>query len=521
MKTIAFLLVIVCSGAVLAQNQHISAFKNGTAFFVKKLKVSPTNGVYTLKEVPQATFGTLWFYAPNNQIQGIQSTTEKIGEKKEIKNLYGTLQGNMGKKLLITLLNDKSYEGIVESLSETLLSFRTTQGKWLQMDYTQVKMIELLEAPAKEFTDFEQKRILQLNFAKNTPSQELEMMYLQKGISWVPSYAIELLSDTKASMLLSATLLNDVEDLENATLNFVVGVPNFAYDYLQSPLTSTQDLLSFINTLNRYSNQFGTGSLSRADITRQSMSNVASNDFETEEALAPVEMEGTEAEDLFFYNAQNVSLKKGGRALLDVLQTDIDYQHIYEVNIPTNTENSYAYTREFAEESRISNVWHSIRLKNDSRLPWTTGTVMVTKKIGNIQKALSQDKLSYIPIGGKGKVKLTIAPNISVKDSERELTREENKKKKETGAYGSGNIYDLVTVEAKIEIKNYKNQDVRLNITRRILGESQKSNEKWEVRKLVSIYNAINPNQELDWEIDIPAGKTKEIIYQYQVYVRR
>jgi hypothetical protein len=53
----------------LAQTQVVSTFKNGTGFFVKKMTVNAQGGSYMLKEIPQATFGTLWFDAPNNTVK--------------------------------------------------------------------------------------------------------------------------------------------------------------------------------------------------------------------------------------------------------------------------------------------------------------------------------------------------------------------------------------------------------------------------------------------------------------------
>ena len=521
MKTNTIILSIILStvfiSTSLAQKQNISVFKNGTAFFVKKEKVNATTGVYQIKEIPQATFGTLWFHAPGNGFKSISSFDEEIAEKKEIKSIPEMLKGSVGKRVKLNTFGEKDYEGIIEQCEDKLLTLKTNDGKWINLEPNSVKYLELYAAPSKEYSQKIKKRIIELNFNKNNASQELEMMYLQKGVSWVPNYSIDLVTDTKAKITLRALLINEVEDLEGASLNFVVGVPNFAYSYLQSPLTSNDALATFINSLNSRSNNYSDHVGRRSDITTQSMANVMLNEPYSgeDEVIEITDLKGQEAEDLFFYNMDNVNLKKGGRAFYDVLQAEVEFQHIYEVSLPTNNSNGY-YPREFTKtDENVNHVWHSIRLKNDTKLPWTTGTALITKKIDGLDKPLSQDKLSYVPAGGKGKMKITVAPDISVKDSEREIAREENKKKKD------GYNYDLITVEGKVELRNYKDKTIKLNISRNIVGETTKSSEKWNTKKLVMLYNAINPSQEVEWEVDLAAGKTMEITYQYQIYARR
>jgi hypothetical protein len=516
MKIICLLIFLLTNHYLIqAQNSTLAVFKNGTTFFVKKQKVDASSGKWKMKEIPQATFGTLWFSAQSNEIKSISSFQEEITEKQKAENIFCILKANIGKRAIINVVlagDEKVYEGTIEEVRNTLVIFKVA-NQWLSIESASIKSLSLFEKPASEYESKEKKRIIQLEFAKANKEQNIEMMYLQKGISWVPSYAIDLVSDTKAKLTLRATLMNDVEDIQNANLNFVVGVPNFAYSYLQSPLTSNESVVNFINTLNQNSNSNPSFNRRSDNIVSQSLANYAQIEAPEEEIVFKG-MEGQDAEDLYFYTLANVSLPKGGRAFYDILQAEIDYQHIYEVELKGNNENSY-YGKDFTQEEKPNSVFHSIRLKNDSKMPWTTGTALITKMVNNQSSPLSQDKLNYIPVGGKGKLKITIAPNISAKHSERELNRVENQKKKD------GYMYDLVTVEGKIELKNYKDKTVKLNILRRIIGEAQKSSEKWEAKKLFDFYSGVNAFTQAEWDIDLNAGQSKEITYEYKIYVRR
>lgn len=504
-----------CFSMAMAQTQIVSAFKNGTGFFIKKITVNAQNGSYLLTQIPEATFGTLWFDAPGNAFKSITAEMGDIKETQTAKTLEDLIRANQGKKASLRLSGEnENHTGIIEKIEDDLLIFKTDKGQWLSTSIRSVQSAQLLEKPNTNLEKTTSKRVIALNFESKNTNQALEMMYLQKGISWVPSYLIDINTENKAKLTLRAALLNDAEDLKNASVNFVVGIPNFAYSYLTSPLSSTEGVMRFINTLNGQSNQTSS-SLGRADITAQSMSNMMIANGDTGDDTPIIPLEGQQVGDLYFYTAKNVHLPQGGRGLYDVLEADLDFEHIYEVTLAANSTYSSGYGDAYTFEYSKNLVIHSIRFKNTSKYPFTTGTAMVTETKDGIAQALSQDKLNYVPVGGSTKLKLTIAPNVLVEDSEKEISRESISKQIDNY------LYDLVQVEAKIKIHNYHNKDVSLNICRDITGNTKKSSEVWEIKKRLSSRAGINTSNDVEWNIKIPMGKTKEITYTYEIYVRR
>lgn len=496
----------------LHAQQNVAVFKNGSAFFVNKMKVNASKGYYLLEKVPAATFGTLWLAAENNTIKGTRSYIEEISKKVKVKDTEGMAKAQIGKTVTLTLNNNKTYTGTIQRIDGDMVVFKTG-GKWMTFTTGKIKMIESGQAPATEFVNKQKQRVLRVDFGQPRANQTFELMYLQKGISWVPNYSVNLLDDKKAEITLKANLMNDVEDLKNASINFVVGVPNFAYDYLQSPVASTQRVGDFISRLNRNGGRFRSGR--RADITAQQMTNVAVNTSFTPGG-GTQGLKGQSAEDLFFYNTNKITLKKGDRAFYQIFKARVNYEHLYEVSFSANSRSSSGYSKSYADsQQNVGQVWHSIRLENKTPYPWTTGTALITKKIDGIAKPLSQDKLAYTPAGGKSKLRITISPNINIKQAERELSRDENKRRKDRYTY------DLLTVESKFEIKNYHNKDIKLNITRSITGEPIKCNTKWTTNKKFSVYNNINLSHDLAWEVKLKKGESKTITYQYKIYVRR
>ena len=79
---------------------------------------------------------------------------------------------------------------------------------------------------------------LKLDWGSHKPAKEAEMglLYLQKGIRWIPSYKFVIDGKGGVTVHLEATLINELADLEDVTANLVVGVPNFAFADTADPI---------------------------------------------------------------------------------------------------------------------------------------------------------------------------------------------------------------------------------------------------------------------------------------------
>ncbi|HTB31540.1 MAG TPA: DUF4139 domain-containing protein, partial [Bacteroidia bacterium] len=384
--------------------------------------------------------------------------------------------------------------------------------------------IDFMEQPVYNLTSKENMRVTHIEF-KDDKESSLNLMYLQKGISWFPTYLVDLGPDNKATLTLTANVMNDAEDLDNADVSLVVGVPNFKYSNILSPLTSSQAVTEFIAELN-YQVLAGT-SLSTGIMSNMAQQTVNYNSPEKNDEMNDFEkpgeqfdLGGTVQEDLFFYRLNDISLKKGGRGFYTVLKEEVPFRHIYETELNTNAQQDGYYNSNggdsFDNSTQNTNkVYHSIELENTSKLPWTTGSAMVVKPVDGNPGPLSQDMLTYTPMKAKVCVKITEAPDIQVKDAEVETTREERKKIVQKIAY------DLISVDANITVKNYKNEDIDLTVRRTINGDLQSCSTDWTSKKIVNLYRSANITNNVKWDIHLKAGEEKKITYKYQVYVAR
>ncbi len=511
------------------KTKSVSIFKNGTAFFVKSGEVASEKSKYLMtEEIPAALFGTLWFHSPDNELRHILSYEDEVKEVNELqaKSFLEMLEANKGKKIKISIAENEILEGVVEEIKNTpnptpnaintlpalmssIVTFKTND-QWISFKIEELKRIYFSEKPTHFYKKENSinKHVVELNFSSAKAKQRLNMMYLQGGISWSPNYLIELKGEKTANLTLRAELTNDAEDIKNTEINFVVGVPNFKY---ANRLSSLVDFLKGTTTFagnmrgqNTFSNTIATQSISYGvddvDLNQGGESNVT----------------GSSQEDLFFYNLKNISLKKGGRGHFEIFKTDIEIAHIYESNLVQNSASRNAYQKEFFFTPDNKNkVHHSIKIQNNGNSPWTTGSALVIKKEGDA-KPISQDLLQYTPIKGQTYVKLTEAPDVKIKHGEREINREDKviKNPNNNRAY-----FDLVTVEGKLKIRNFKNKKIDLNVRRTISGELLKSSTTWLKAERINRNSNLNKITDVCWETTLNAGEEVEVTYTYKVYI--
>jgi hypothetical protein len=156
-------------------------------------------------------------------------------------------------------------------------------------------------------------------------------------------------------------------------------------------------------------------------------------------------------------------------------------------------------------------VWHSIRLTNTTKIPWTTAPGE-TVKDGVI---LGQDTLSYTPPQGQNTLRITQA--VSVKAEQREF--ETDRKRDAAQLYGYH--YDLVTVQGELSVRNFQDKAITLEITKTLSGDVQSMDPKAEIEKLATGLRRMNGLSELTWTLALDPGQNKDVRYTYQVYVRR
>jgi hypothetical protein len=228
------------------------------------------------------------------------------------------------------------------------------------------------------------------------------------------------------------------------------------------------------------------------------------------------DVSGEASEDLFFYTLKNIILPKGSRAQYELLKTDVSLEHIYEARINNlgiwAVENN-VQSNVMSEEKGIK-TYHAIKLNNNSKFPWTSGLCFVVNKEKSSPKPISQDVLAYTPIKGEVLLRINENPDIKVEHSEKEVDRNNSYRKAKDA------VFDQVTIEAEIKIKNYKDKAVSLQLSRMVIGDLLKSSVSWKTSEKINYDGFINKMNEVKWETKLGAGQELIIKYSYKLIVR-
>jgi len=509
----------------------LAIFKNGLGFFIREGEVELHENWAVTKYVPQAALGSLWIGSLDKdaQLEEVIGFFEDVKSEGEAITLQELLHANVGKKAKITAHN-QIIEGIIKSIPENREPYQESAQQRVQPYQGLIVIISTKEGDVAinknaiskiEFPPGYSNRILsqrkekRIKFKISTPKKKakLSLSYLQKGISWIPSYLVNIEDSKKARITMKATIINDVEDLENVDAFFVVGYPNFMYADVLSPMALDQALSHFITSLeagSRRRNEYS----QMSNIMRQS----APAAFREEARDQPLDygyaaikgVPGASEEDLFLYHKKGINLKKGERAYYHIFSQEVEYKHIYEWNVPdTLNVDPRGYQRSGQQQQDREQVWHSIKLKNSTEYPWTTAPALTVSG----WKPLAQDTINYTPKTTKTNLKLTIATDIKTNRHEYEIERQ-----RDVRLYRSS--YDLVTVKGELYINNAKSKDVTMEIKKKVTGEVLEVSHNGKIEKVAEGLRGVNFNSYISWEVPVKAGEEIEVTYTYKVYIR-
>jgi hypothetical protein len=503
------------------QTKSVSIFKNNKSFFIKSASVSPVNNQYFLgDEIPRALFGTLWFQSSGSGIKQVSSIEQNIEKTVIPASMYEMLKANLNKKVTLFLSATESVEGQIASFSKdydeesktyfvpayVYLSSLNNSVGMVSIKIEDVKRVSFSGKPVNEVKSFIKKKVVSVEFNENKPNQTLNMMYLEDGLGWSPNYLLELTSETKGIMTLQAQVKNDAEDLKNADLSFVAGVANFK---------NTNTLAWLVDFLPGVYGDYNSPDVA-TQFSNSAIGYKSAESDETAPSTSGDGVDGEATEDLYFYNLKNITLPKGSRSQIELFKAEVALEHTYEVRI--TDMNAYGIENYvfpvYGTEDNTAKTFHSVKLVNQTKYPWTSGLCFVVNKETGNSKPLSQDILAYTPMKGDVSLKLTESPDIKVTHSEKEIDRK-------TAVKRNREIqYDLITVEAEIKINNYKSKAVNMNVKRLVLGELLKTSTNWKLSEKINYNSSLNKSTDITWSAPVKAGGELIIKYSYKLIVR-
>jgi len=522
--------------------QQVALFKNGLGFFISQVTCPNKKDSFSFVPAAAASHGTFWVsYPPKVNLESLTAKEFELDESIEAISIEELLRANVGKEVQLSF-DDKgetTIHGVLSSFAEnrsepqpnpyapgsmdysnvpryyiqppvraSLIIVKTNEGD-VAIDSQQVRRVKFTDGKVeKTFIHKRKSMQLDVKLGASAGGKKLTVSYLAKGITWAPSYIVDITEPNKAQMSAKAEVINEACDLNGVTIQLVTGFPNLQFADIVSPLAMKENLAQFLQSLAKGQSERGQVSV-MSNVMTQSGGRYRDAGNEMMPAYGAAEA-GKVAEDLFMYPVKNVQLKKGQVGYFPLFTESVPYKHIYQWKIPDYvSEEEHSRRRE--EQPKEEQVWHCLKMENTTKVPWTTAPAEIVKE--NI--ILSQDTLNYTPVKGETTLKITQA--VSVKAEQVEL--ETDRKRDALQLYGDH--FDLITVEGKLSVTNFQEKTITLEITKTLSGEVKSSQPEAEIETLARGLRQMNAVRKLTWTIELEPGQQKQLGYIYEVYVRR
>ncbi|MEW6125953.1 MAG: hypothetical protein AB1757_02720 [Acidobacteriota bacterium] len=554
--------------------KEVTIFKDGHAFVLHEgaMPVDATGSVL-MDYLPAPVLGTFWAYSAdkNLKLNSVTAGQRRVLVERTALRLYEMLEANAGAEVIIT---ERDLMGQVRTYSATIIGIprrtaqeleatsppntgdklpqkgevimlKTSEGtKVIALDRIQdVTFKNQLKSSIGE-EEFRNLLTLKLDWAGRAPAKtaDVGLVYLQKGIRWIPSYRIALDGQGNAIVKLQATLINELTDLDDVTANLVIGVPSFTFKDTLDPMALQREAAQLSGYFQQASDR--TQMLSNAMMTQtarmsERVDRVAPPPAPAAADLGPEVTDATRNEDLFLFTVKRLSLKKGQRMTLPVTEFTVKYKDIYALELafaPPAEVRMSLNNEQQADVARLLNApkaTHKIRLTNSSQMPLTTAPVLLVKD----DRVLAQAMMTYTASGASVDIELTKAVDIQVAKSETETGRTPN------AVRWNGDWFIRVELNGSLKLTNYRKETSEIEITRFVLGNVTSADNRGVIQKINVLendqyvpmgeypswwrwyswphwWNQLNGIGRITWKVNLEPNKSIELNYRWNYYWR-
>jgi len=219
----------------------------------------------------------------------------------------------------------------------------------------------------------------------------------------------------------------------------------------------------------------------------------------------------SDSDDLHVYRFDKITLPQRERMYLPMFELKLSYTDVYHCTVSTDdpsassrsSYSSHSQQQGSSAASRYQDVWHAIRIPNNTKLPWTTAPVMVNR--GN--QFIGQDISSYTNVGDKSLINITKSLNVKV-------LFDESSTAKQGEVTIISSIYRVYTNVGKIMVQNQKAEQVTVMLKRIIFGELGQTSVKPSSNIESPRTDVANATRTVVWEVNVPAGGSVQIQYE-------
>ena len=344
--------------------KEITVFKDGHAFLLHE-GAMPTDaaGNVIMDYLPAPVLGTFWPYSSNKDVKliGVTASQRKVLVEETAITLAQLLEANTGVEAIITEKplgkDERSYAGTIlgiptrspEELAATglpnmgerlpekgdVILLKTAEGIIKVVPVENIKDVTFKTTHKARVSNeqFRNALTLKLDWSgrKAEKTADVGLVYVQKGVRWIPSYKVTIDGAGAAAVKLQATLLNELTDLNDVTANLVIGVPTFAFKDSTDPIALQKKAAE----LSQYFQNDRAQMMSNAIATQTArMSEYRTPSSDGPADLGPSLPESAASEDLFVFTVRHITLKKGERMVMPVAEYSVPYKDIFALDLP-------------------------------------------------------------------------------------------------------------------------------------------------------------------------------------------
>jgi len=548
--------------------KEITIFKDGHTFVLHEGKMPVgTDGNVTIDYLPRPIIGTFGAYSADAsaKLTAVVSQKRIVPIKRTALTIPELIEGNVGAKVRITEAGLAAYETTIlgiptrrtEELSSTdppgspeklpergsivLLKF---EGGVKAVPINRIQEVTFLDEPKLQLAgeQFRDMMTLKLDWGRRRPEQtaDVGMVYVQRGIRWIPNYRIDIDGKGNATVKLQATIVNELADVEDVKAHLVIGVPKFAFENTVDPISLQQTVAQLSRHFRPDSQSaFAFSNMIMTQQAEMSVRRVDVPDSSETLDLGPEVAGSGKNEDLYIFTLEHVTLKKGQRMVVPITEYELKYRDVYVLDLPFGPPPEVRHNLNNQQQAQLAQLYyspkvmHKIRFDNDAECPLTTAPAMILRQ-GRI---IAQGMMTYTAVGASSDLELTAAVDISVEKLDKETDRIPDAVKWDGYSYARSNLTGTIT------LTNRRSDTVSLEVRRSILGHIDSASHEGTIEHLGrheggwidptcrpfwwGWYNwpywwyHFNAVGRVSWECELESGKSIELEYQWHYFWRR
>ncbi len=508
---------------------HISLFENGYGFITQRATLPDATQV-RLNSLPVPVRGSFWI-ATEEGVQVNRLVSGLLDYEVSVPlELFQLAAANAGAPVRVTFRRGKQgpidVVGIIlpfpqareERVGNTIdqisepsknpligsVLLLKVHDQTLMLRQSQVIDIAFLD-DLKMPTRTERRAGVELELAQAAKGKIIESTALSSGITWLPSYSLELYEDGSAELRAKATITNKLMNMENIALDLVLGSPQLSNLSSIDPMALRN--ISPQARARAKSHEYGDMMLS------------AGSHFDVEHSFdseyAPP-AKALSTGNVYFYPIDSFSAKAGQVVTQPLFQSPLRYKNVYTWTLPDPIRMPNSDPE---QPPTIGAILREVHFENPLDIPLVAAPIELieTNRIASTDRiALTPPKTAAVVEAGKA-INLTTRQNIrhvgTTKLSFPHPSKEGEKLTKTTTTQ---------TYVVTLHINNQMEKPAELIVTQSVQGEILHIPSDPSMSATVSpLRQNVHPESpimgnEIRWKLTLVGQKDKTLSYTFQ-----